>query len=81
MGERIEDLLRQKFTCPRCDNHGAHVERVAMAGTGLSRLLEIQKYRYAFASCTNCGYSEVYNLRTLEGKDGLGNFLEILFMD
>jgi predicted nucleic-acid-binding Zn-ribbon protein len=81
MGERIEDLLRQKFTCPRCENNGAHVERLAMAGTGLSRLFEIQKYRYAFASCANCGYTEVYNLRTLEGKDDLGTFLEILFMD
>ena len=50
-----------------------------MSGTGLSRLLEIQAYRYAFASCTNCGYTEVFNLRILKGKDNLGTFLEILF--
>jgi hypothetical protein len=78
---KIEQLLSEKFACPKCDQHGAHVERLAMSGTGLSRLLEIQAYRYAFASCNNCGYTEVYNLRTLEGKDNLGNFLEILFMD
>jgi len=34
-----------------------------------------------FVSCSNCGYTEVYNLQTLEGKDDLGGFLEILFAD
>ena len=52
-----------------------------MSGTGISRLFEIQKYRYAFVSCGNCGHTEVYNLRTLQGKDNLGTFLEILFAD
>lgn len=76
---RVEEALAQEFTCPRCEQVGAHVEKLAMSGTGLSRLLEIQAYRYAFVSCHNCGYTEVYNLRTLEGKDDLGTFLEILF--
>jgi len=79
MRKNVENLLAQEFTCPRCKHTGAHVERLAMSGTGLSRLLEIQAHRYAFVSCTNCGYTEVYNLRTLEGKDNLGTFLEVLF--
>jgi predicted nucleic-acid-binding Zn-ribbon protein len=78
---RIDDQIAEAFVCPRCDHQGAHVERLSMSGTGISRLLEIQQYRYAFASCTHCGYTEVYNLRTLEGKDDVGTFLEILFMD
>lgn len=78
---RADDLLAQEFVCPRCDNKGAHVERLAMSGTGLSRFLEIQSHRYAFVSCNNCGYTEVYDLKTLEGKDNLGTFLEILFAD
>ncbi len=77
----VDQLLAQQFTCPRCKQTGAHVERLAMSGTGLSRMLEIQAHRYAFVSCTNCGYTEVYNLRMLEGKDDLGTFLEVLFMD
>jgi predicted nucleic-acid-binding Zn-ribbon protein len=81
MGKDVERLLAQEFACARCDHQGAHVERLAMSGTGWSRLLEIQQYRYAFVSCTNCGYTEVYNLRTLEGKDNLGTFLEVLFAD
>ena len=77
----VDQLLAQQFTCPRCQQAGAHVERLAMSGTGLSRMLEIQAHRYAFVSCTNCGYTEVFNLRMLEGKDDLGTFLEVLFMD
>ena len=76
-----DQMLAEKFVCSKCGQHGAHVERLSMSGTGLSRLLEIQAYRYAFASCLNCGFTEVYNLRTLEGKDNLGNFLEVLFLD
>jgi predicted nucleic-acid-binding Zn-ribbon protein len=52
-----------------------------MSGRGLSRLLEIQPYPYAFASCIHCGYTEVYDLRVLEGKDSVGDFLDILFAD
>ncbi len=78
---RTDQLLANKFVCRHCEHEGGHVQRLAMSGTGLSRLLEIQAHRYAFVSCPNCGYTEVFNLRTLEGKDNLGSFLEVLFMD
>jgi predicted nucleic-acid-binding Zn-ribbon protein len=78
---RVEEQLAEAFVCAKCEHDGAHVERLAMSGTGLSRLFEIQQYRYAFASCTNCGFTEVYDLRPLEGKDDVGTFLEILFAD
>lgn len=76
---KAEQILAREFVCARCQQQGGHVERLSMSGTGLSRLLEIQPYRYAFVSCDNCGYTEVYNLRTLEGKDDLSTFLDILF--
>jgi predicted nucleic-acid-binding Zn-ribbon protein len=76
---KVDETLATEFKCPRCDHQGAHVERLSMSGTGISRLLEIQQYRYAFVSCNNCGYTEIFDLRTLEGKDDLGTFLEILF--
>lgn len=74
-------LLAEKFVCAKCGHNGAQVEKLAMSGTGLSRLLEIQMHRYAFVSCNNCGFTEVFNLQTLEGRDNLGSFLEILFHD
>ena len=78
---RLEDEISEAFHCPKCNQQGAHVEKLAMSGTGISRLLEVQRYRYAFASCHNCGFTEIYNLKTLEGKDNLGEILEIIFAD
>lgn len=78
---RVEDELAGAFVCAKCGHSGGHVEHLSMSGTGLSRLLEIQTYRYAFVSCKNCGYTEIYNLRTLAGKDDLGTLLEVLFSD
>ncbi|HET7009262.1 MAG TPA: zinc ribbon domain-containing protein [Anaerolineales bacterium] len=77
----IDDQLGRAFVCRRCDSHGARVERVAVSGTGISRLFEIQPYRYAFASCLNCGFTEVFDLKTLEGRDDVGTVLEVLFAD
>lgn len=75
------ELLAREFVCAHCGNKGARIQELAMSGTGLSRLLEIQPYRYTFVSCTNCGYTEVFDLDILEGRDDLGAFLEVLFMD
>jgi predicted nucleic-acid-binding Zn-ribbon protein len=77
--KRTEKYLAEEFVCRHCGESGANVERLAMSGTGFSRLLEIQPYRYADVSSRNCGYTEVFNLKTLEGRDNLGTFLEILF--
>jgi predicted nucleic-acid-binding Zn-ribbon protein len=78
---QIDNQLAAAFVCSKCDSRGAHVEQLAMSGTGISRLLEVQLYRYAYVSCTNCGYTEIYNLKRLEGNDDLGTLLEILFAD
>jgi len=75
----VESLLAEEFVCQRCKSPGAHVERLSMSGTGVSRLFDIQPYRFAFVSCKHCGYTEVFNLKMLESKDDLGMFLDILF--
>lgn len=77
----VDEQLAREFVCDRCGEKGAHVERLTMSGTGLSRLFEVQPYRYAFVSCDNCGYTDVFDLRVLEGKDDVGTFLEVLFAD
>ena len=76
----IEKEMESRFVCAKCHSSGAIVKSLAMTGTGLSKLLDIQHNRYVFASCKNCGYSEVYNLDILKGsKDEAGNILDILF--
>jgi predicted nucleic-acid-binding Zn-ribbon protein len=77
----VDNLLAREFVCARCEHKGGHVERLSMSGVGISRLFEVQPYRYVFVSCTDCGYTEIYNLDTLEGKDDLGTFLDVLFAD
>ncbi len=31
---RADNLLAQRFICPRCDQRGTHVERLVMSGIG-----------------------------------------------
>jgi predicted nucleic-acid-binding Zn-ribbon protein len=76
---KIEDALAGAFVCAKCGSRGASVQNLAMSGTGLSRLFDVQPYRYAFASCQHCGYTEVYNLTILAGADALGDVLDVLF--
>lgn len=76
----IDLILEQEFVCPKCDHRSGHAEKFAMAGMGIFRFAD-PFYRYAFVSCQNCSFTEIYNLRILEGKDNLGHILEILFMD
>jgi predicted nucleic-acid-binding Zn-ribbon protein len=75
----VEESLSQAFQCTKCGHRGARVQRLAMSGTGISRLLEIQPYRFVFVSCRNCGHTEVFDLDVLAGKDDLGTVLEVLF--
>ena len=79
MSRKTEQILAEQFVCSHCKNEGAQVEKLAMAGTGMSRFLDIQHHRYAFVSCKNCGFTEVFNLKILDGKDNLGTFIDILF--
>ncbi len=79
MANPTEDQLATHFVCSKCGAQGGEVHRLAMSGTGISRFLDIQPYRYAFVNCPNCGYAEVFNLRVLDKKDNVGLFLDVLF--
>jgi hypothetical protein len=50
-----------------------------MSGVGISRFFDIQHHRYVFVSCDYCGYTEIFNLRVLEGQDDPGMILDVLF--
>jgi predicted nucleic-acid-binding Zn-ribbon protein len=76
----IEREIESRFVCAKCHSTGAEVKSLAMSGTGLSRLLDLQHNRYVFASCSNCGFTEVYNLDILAYKtDDAMNILDIIF--
>ena len=76
----IEKEIESRFVCAKCCSAGAKVKSLAMTGTGISKLFDIQHNRYTFPSCSNCGYTDVYNLDLLKGKkDKVGNILDIIF--
>ena len=77
----VKELLSGRFVCAKCHQQGGHVEELAMSGTGFSRMFELQPYTYAFVSCHYCGYTEVFDLHVLKGRDDLGRVLDILFLD
>jgi predicted nucleic-acid-binding Zn-ribbon protein len=75
----LEEELGQRFVCVKCKSSGAVVKRISAAGTGISKILDIEHNQFVTASCKNCGYTELYNPELLEGKRHLGSILDILF--
>ncbi len=78
---KIEDEILARFRCPKCGNPNAKVKKLAMTGAGLfERWMDWQRNKYYFISCTNCGYTEVYDAEILEGKkDKLSDLLDLIF--
>ena len=62
----LDQELARRFVCAKCRSEGAHVKRFAATGTGLSRLFDIQHNKFVAASCTNCGYTELFNPHILD---------------
>ena len=46
--------------CVKCGNNKFKKEQRAMAGTGASRFMNIQRHHYWFLICDKCGYTEIY---------------------
>ncbi|APH05599.1 zinc ribbon domain-containing protein [Bacillus weihaiensis] len=47
--------------CIKCGSQNAGKKEVAMTGTGLSKMLDVQNNQFVVVYCQNCGYSEFYN--------------------
>lgn len=77
----MKDIIMSNFRCNKCQDNDCRVKEVAMTGTGLSKLLDIQHNHFLFVSCNNCGFVEIYDPDVLnEKKSGsLGTILDILF--
>jgi uncharacterized protein len=60
--------------CIKCGSRDAGQKEVAMTGTGLSKMFDIQHNRFAVVYCRNCGYSEFYNKDASVGSNILDFF-------
>ena len=77
----VVDIIIGNFKCAKCQCDDCRVKEVAMTGTGLSKLLDIQHNHFLFVSCNNCGFVEIYDPSVLNGKNAgtLGSIMDILF--
>jgi len=75
----LDENLGRRFVCCKCKNSGGVTKRVAMTGTGISKLFDIQHNKYVSISCRRCGYTEFYNPRILEEQSRLGDILDVIF--
>ena len=61
--------------CMKCGSKDASQKEVAMTGTGLSKMFDIQHNQFIVVSCNNCGYSEFYNKKSSTAS----NILDLFF--
>ncbi|GGE34562.1 hypothetical protein GCM10011391_11550 [Pullulanibacillus camelliae] len=62
-------------SCIKCGSTDAGTKEVAMTGTGLSKMFDIQNNQFVVVYCKNCGYSEFYNKKASMGS----NILDLFF--
>lgn len=61
--------------CVKCGSKDAGTKDVAMTGTGLSKMFDLQHNTFTVVYCKNCGYSEFYNKKTSTAS----NLLDLFF--
>jgi uncharacterized protein len=61
--------------CVKCGSRDAGKKEVAMTGTGLSKMFDIQNNQFVVVYCKKCGYSEFYNKEASAGS----NILDLFF--
>ncbi len=76
----VVDEILARFRCPKCRSTKGRVKKLAITSAGLfERWMDWQRNKYYFVSCTNCGYTEVYDAEVLEGKGDISDLLDLIF--
>ena len=61
--------------CLKCGSKEAGKKEIAMTGTGLSKIFDIQHNTFIVIFCKNCGYFELYNKQSSRTS----NILDLFF--
>ncbi|ULG72030.1 zinc ribbon domain-containing protein [Macrococcus brunensis] len=61
--------------CIKCGHQETVTKDVSLAGTGLSKLFDIEHNTFTVISCKNCGYTEFYSKQTNAGM----NIMDLFF--
>lgn len=54
----------EKKGCVKCGCTEVGTKEIAVTGTGLSKIFDVQNNQFLVVYCKNCGYSEFYNRET-----------------
>ncbi|PAV30638.1 hypothetical protein CIL05_05930 [Virgibacillus profundi] len=61
--------MNEKSGCLKCGSTEADSKEVAMTGTGLSKMFDVQNNQFIVVFCKNCRYSEFYNKKSSTGSN------------
>lgn len=67
-------MMNESKGCIKCGSRDAATKEVAMTGTGLSKLFDVQNNKFLVVYCKKCGYSEFYNREMSTGSNVLDFF-------
>ncbi len=81
MSKEVEQYIASRFRCRVCGSTKVKIKKLAMTGASFfDRWMNWQRHRYYFASCENCGYTEIYDAEVLEGRKGrISEIMDLLF--
>jgi len=62
--EPDEDMpaFDDEYGCPKCGHTEASVDEIAVTGSGMTKLLDLQNRNFSAVSCDKCGYTEFYKM-------------------
>lgn len=61
--------------CVKCGMKETTVKNVSMAGSGLSKIFDIEHNNFVAISCNNCGYTEFYK----DKGNSTANIIDLFF--
>ena len=61
---RTVEEIRQDYHCAKCHNRHCITRELALPGSNIPALFNKHGERFVVVSCTLCGYSEFYSLRS-----------------
>lgn len=72
--------IENNYKCAKCGHDDCKTAEVAMTGTGLSKLMDVQHHHYLFVSCLRCGGVDIYDPSVLRGRQSgaFGTLLDLL---
>ena len=57
-------MAQREFACAKCGLTKYETEEIRTTGSGLSRFLNLQNKKFGPITCSNCGYTEMYRLKS-----------------